>query len=50
MSTTTILPDAFFSITNPHNPHAVARSIARKATFQAWCCAGVSSNTVVTIQ
>ena len=36
MSTTTILPDAFFSITNPHNPHAVARSIARKATYQAW--------------
>ena len=36
MSTTTILPDAFFTITNPHNPHAVARSIARKATYQAW--------------
>lgn len=32
-------PAAFFAITNPDNPHAVARSIARKATYNAWVAA-----------
>ena len=32
-------PAAFFAITNPGNPHAVARSIARKATYSAWVAA-----------
>ena len=36
MTSTTTLPPAFFTTTNPENPHALARSIARRATFNAW--------------
>ena len=36
MTTKTVLPPAFFAISNPENPHAAARAIARKATFAAW--------------
>ena len=36
MTTTTRPATFFFSITNPNNPHAIARAKARRATYDTW--------------
>lgn len=35
-TTATRPPTFFFSTTNPNNPHAIARSKARRATYKTW--------------